>query len=137
MCPHPSRQEPGPAWGNPRELRQRLWREQPALHLLLQLISCLSLWAWYSLEYLQMFFSPLEKPIHTSYCCRQEHPCQASFPSVRALLSREGSAQQLRVPLGTRTPLPMGVTVSPRPCDPPALHRHNPAVGPVSQTRLR
>lgn len=43
----------------------------------------------------------------------------------------------LRVPLGTRTPLLIGVTASPRPCDHPALHRHKPVEGPVSQTRLR
>lgn len=73
-----------------------------------------------SLEHLQMFFSPLEKPPHTS--CRQEHPW--------ALLTAT-------CPTGARTPLPTGVTVSPGPCSHPALHRHKPVVAAVSQTRLR
>lgn len=80
------------------------------------------------------FSPPWRNQPTRSYCCRQEHPCQASSP-VGTLLSR--ALHNSWSPTGEQDTSPMGVPMSPRPCEHPALHRHKPVVGPVPQTGLR
>lgn len=104
--------------GGSSRLRASVQRAQHPLSQLLSCTLCGRLVPDPFSEHPQMLFPPSGTPAPTSYCSRQEHPCRAGFPSVgipqlpSAL--RQGSARWLGVLLGTRAPLPIGVTAVPR-----------------------
>lgn len=92
LCPSRS-QEPGPARRNLWELRQQLWREQPAPHLLSQAICCPALWAWPLLGAPADVFLPLGETNPQILLLQARASLPGQFPCGGT--AQQGSARQL------------------------------------------
>lgn len=146
------RQEQAPAQRNAGELRWGLWGEQPswswraaspaptvAAHLLhpLWMLGARPLLGASS----DAFFPPRGHQPPRSTALGKSIPAGPASPRQESLISLQCCGRALCDGWvscwGPGHLSPLASRLSPGPCDHPALHRHKPVVGPVSQTRLR